>query len=179
MSQNEQYDEAEDFRHALADSAVATQKRLADIHGPQWGARREVAKTILSLASGTLVLTVTFADKLAAKSAVAAGSTVLAWVWLILLVSIAGTLASLAFAVQLESLPARMISLQPKMFDKFKAARSAGEHPIRAFDPLMLEATKPLRPYDQASWWCLLAGLAAFFAGLSFLGYIGFTYLHQ
>jgi len=179
MSTDKQYEEADDFRHAVADTAVATQKRLADIHGPQWTARRDVAKTVLSLASATLVLTVTFADKL--LQAASPGSTklsALAWVWVALLVSVAATLTSLTLAVQLESLPARIISMLPRMFETFKTARSEGEHPIRALDPLMQAATKPLRPYDQGSWWCLLIGLLAFFIALAILGSIGFSYLH-
>jgi hypothetical protein len=162
MSQNEQYEEAKSFHIAFAESVVATQKRLADIHGPLWSARREVAKAVLSLASATLVLTVTFADKILAQTSATAKPTALAWVWLLLLASIAATLASLAFAVQLESLPARMISMQHMMFEKFREEQSKGKQPVHALDPMMQIATKPLLRYDQFSRWFLLGGLIAF-----------------
>ena len=40
---------------------------MAEIHGPIWNARRDLAKTLISLSSGALVLTVTFLSNVASQ----------------------------------------------------------------------------------------------------------------
>jgi hypothetical protein len=56
----------EDMAEAITDKALETAAQLHKIYEPQWNSRADVLKTIVSLSSGSIVLSVTFSSSLRA-----------------------------------------------------------------------------------------------------------------
>lgn len=111
----------------LSENADKIGDRIERGHGRIWSARLDVAKTILSLASAALVLTLTFSDSLLPEGATALMSSLIASAWLMLLLCCASALLALWMGVKLRATPA-MLKGQAEAAYEHVLAEARGEN---------------------------------------------------
>lgn len=95
---------------ALLDFLQDLAKQVTEALKPQWEARRDVAKTIISLSSATLVFTITFASSFVKPDIPSFWRYAVLVCWLAFVCSLILSLASLWLAIGINDLPAQVLA---------------------------------------------------------------------
>lgn len=142
---------------------VALANETNDLFKSEWEARKDIAKTLISLSSATLVFTITFSQSVIKPDTPHGWRYIILACWLSCVLSLACALASLWFSMGLSSLPLLMVMQTDKLKEAAKKALSTA-------DPASLSAvslepfTKVTQQENKALWLlrfsALLYGLA-------------------
>ena len=172
-NENDDWQDSGKFCKALGDTAIAEGHRVDAIHGPIWRAREGLAKTVLTLASGALVLSVTFMQSLSADIMTSNWRWILIGGWVSLCLVIIMALLSLWLSIGLYTLPARISGQHDAMRKEISKAMQEGRDPIQAVGPLMLEAAEPLVPVERRTMRSLGIALILFVVAMFLMGAVG------
>lgn len=135
----------EDFVSVVYETAGDIGDRIERAHGKVWAARQDVAKTILSLASGALVITLTFSERLVPAGAGPAIRWLIASSWLALLLSCSSAVLSLWISIKLRATPAMLQGQAEAAHDHVLAEAKKEDFDLR---PAILES--PFREVFEA-----------------------------
>jgi hypothetical protein len=91
------------------------EKQLDRTHSPYWDARNDLSKTVISLASGSIVLTVTFSSSLIGSERANPWNYLLFGSWVSFLVTIIMAVVSLWISTSLKKLPASFADQKSKI----------------------------------------------------------------
>jgi hypothetical protein len=142
---------------------VALAHQTNDLFKSEWEARKDIAKTLISLSSATLVFTITFSQSVIKPDTPYHWRYAILVCWLSFVLSLVCALASLWFSMTLSSLPL----LMEMQTDKLK---EAAKKALATADPAPLSAvslepfTKVTQQENKALW---LLRLSALFYGLA------------
>jgi hypothetical protein len=104
--------------------ALTNAEKILSVHGSLWDAQKDLAKSLISLASGSLVLTISFLEKIPGKSG---HSWLLVSSWVFMGFSSAAGVACLWYTVKLASIKVRFFNESPKYTEMKKNMTSLDE----------------------------------------------------
>lgn len=164
-----------DFVSVVYDTADDIGDRIERGHGRIWAARQDVAKTILSLASGVLVLTLTFSESLLPEGAAPSIRWLIVSSWLALLLCCATALLSLWMGIKLRATPAMLRSQAKTAHDHVLAEAEKEDFRL---SPALLgspfrEAFEALEAADRNSYRFTSAALCLLLLSLALLAAAG------
>lgn len=168
-------DNAEELDRNLEEMVTLTE-RISDIFDPQWKARFDILKTIITLCSGSIVLTVGFSNSF---RSLAVGPF---WKQLVILsfglVVLALLLAFLAlrFSAHVYELSANAFELKTTVPKVHKESASPVEF-IEAFIKICQKAFDPIQKSDLWATRLYKASYTCFFVAMLLLGIVGFRQL--
>jgi len=151
--------------------SVGLAHEIADLFKAEWDARKDIAKTLISLSGATLVFTITFSQS------VIKPDTPLFWryafvvCWLTFILSLALSFASLWFSMGLSSLPLLMTENTQKIKDAAKEAIGIGKS-----EPLVsvfLQPFKKITKQEKIALWLLRLSVLCYGLALSIFIVIG------
>lgn len=159
----------------LFEGVVQFAKDTIEPYKPEWAERREIARTLISLASAALIFTITFSTSLITPSMSLFWRYSVLVCWLSFICSLALSLGSLWFSMGLSSLPVLIEERAGKIIDAAKsAARNSDPDPVAA---VFAEAFNKVARQDLTVYWLLRASLACFGTALLLLTAIGIRQL--
>lgn len=150
---------------------------LHKAYSPSWNARADVAKTLTSLSSAAIVLSVTFSSTLISLNANPAWRYAVVFSFTMLLFSLLSALASLWAGIELHE-------IQPKIFDEIPEIHNATQKVdpsaadvMQPFEEIMRRVNRPIEIKDK--WACRFSRISFVCFGLAFvsLGVVGFRQL--
>jgi hypothetical protein len=160
-------------------------KEIIEPYKPEWAERREIAKTLISLASAALIFTITFSSSIITPTTPRFWRYSVLVCWAAFICSLVCALGSLWFSMGLSSLPVLIDERSNAIADATRTAvKTAMESRLRlsAEDAAPVTAifeeqlTKVARE-DLAAYWLLRASLLCFGIALLILTIIGIRQL--
>lgn len=151
----------------VLEAAVAVARQAVEPLQPEWEARREIAKTLISLASATLVFTITFAPSMIRPNTALSWRYTVIACWLAFICSLVLSLGSLWFSMGLASLPVLMMQLDAAAKEAVRTSRP---------DPMLLPFLKAfgrVGRQEVIALWLLRASVASFGVALIAFTLIG------
>jgi hypothetical protein len=106
------------------DKLIALAERVTRTNKPQWEARKDVTKTLISLSSAILVFTITFSTSLLKPETLRLWRYIVLLCWVLFAFSLAASLASLWISIGLTDLPALIMARTRKIEDTITNMRS-------------------------------------------------------
>jgi hypothetical protein len=161
---------------AVTDKIQDTAAQLHKIYEPQWSARADSLKTIISLSSGSIVLSVTFSSSLRALNIDPA------WRYLIVF-SFSLFVMSLVLAFIALRIGTRLYEIQSNMFVRRKEVRRAlveapsEEDFYNTFDSILRDALTPVERNDKRASKLFRASTVCFCSAIIFLAVAGVVQL--
>jgi hypothetical protein len=157
----------------LLDHLLDVAKKTTDPLMFQWETRKDIAKTLISLASATLVFTITFSSSLTAKGASSFWRYTILFCWLTFVASLILALASLWCSMGLANLQALVLAKTPELRE---AAKETFSKPYPDSDPVysvFQEASQEVVRDDRRSRRLLQAAMTCFGVALVILTALG------
>jgi len=118
------------YVEALGQSAQDFLTNAEKLYTPYWNARTELVKSVISLASGSIVLTVTFLSSVFKAQNVSAWKYLLFASWLFFLMSIVAAIISFWFLTELRALPTIIISRSEELRQAVEKINVTSEHAL-------------------------------------------------
>lgn len=116
------------YVEALGQSAQDFLTNAEKLYTPYWNARTELVKSVISLASGSIVLTVTFLSSVFKAQNISAWKYLLFASWLFFLMSIVAAIISFWFLTELRALPTIIISRSEELRQAVEKINVTSEH---------------------------------------------------
>jgi len=147
-------------------------KHLSDLHTPYWDARNDVLKNLIQLASGSIILTVTFSSSLLKPGV--AWKLSLFGSWISFLASIIAAVLSLWLSTRIRTVPVAFHNQRGKIVNalKGKSRNRISDITDEVAELIMRDIPK----YDLSEKYvtrCLHVSLLFFILGLILLGVFG------
>jgi hypothetical protein len=167
----EQKNPRERFREA--EDAIS---RIVASANPAWSARDELSKTLISISSAAVVLTVALAKPLAISSQSYFWQALPYISWTAFLVTIVASILALWFSVTVRELGIRFLNERQNMLQAMVHPNPSLENPYQAVDDIL---NRVLKPNEKDAWaeYCVKASLISFGVALIVLGIIGWRQL--
>ncbi len=160
------------LRELLVQIIEHSEKETTRTHTPHWDARNDLVKTVIGLASGSIVLTVTFSNSLTKSGTLGAWKYLLFGAWLSFLVSIAAAIFSLAVSLKLKKFSSFWWDRKTKVLTVIDNGGSSEE--IAA---TLTEGLPAFGKADKFASWLLGASLFALIVALALLSLFGWNQL--
>jgi hypothetical protein len=157
------------------DTLIEKCERISTALRPEWDARRDTAKTVISLSGATLVFTITFSQSVIKPETPLYWRYAVVACWLAFILSLACSLASLWFSMALPGLP---IALRAKITE-FRVALEESQragHP-EPFAEAFMKPFKKLAHQEIIALWCLRIGIISYGSALAIFTAIGLRQL--
>jgi hypothetical protein len=148
-------------------------EEIENVHGPFWNARYELAKNVVSLSSGSLVLTITFSKSIVDANSIGVWKYLLFGSWLALLLSLISAISCLWISIKLKSFGARFFNKRAKIREAITKFDLSKLNPTDELEMLLLEVLTPLYPVDVWANRLLHISLILFIVALALLGGFG------
>ncbi|HEX8708809.1 MAG TPA: hypothetical protein VF723_11245 [Pyrinomonadaceae bacterium] len=142
-------------------------------HSPFWNARYELAKNVISLASASLVLTVTFSTSLTGPGKVGNWKYLLICSWIAFLLSLISATSSLWVSINLKTVAARFLNQSVKVMQVLDNLDLSSPNPTQELQGVINEILVPLKPIEVWQGRFLNISLIMFMIALTLLGAFG------
>lgn len=159
---------------SIQDVLQENARGIERIHGDFWDARNGLAKHMISLASASLVLTVTFAKSFA-ESASPQTQYLLITSWIAFILTILLALISLRIALDLKSFQARFFNQRGRVKELLEAKHEDPKSLMDDFQEIVFDVLKPMGPKDKWAGRCLTGSYITFVIALILLGAFGIS----
>jgi hypothetical protein len=154
---------------AAYNSLQGTAAKLGGIYTPQWNARNDVAKTLLTVASAVLVISITLSSRV----------TVNLWLlrlcWTGFLISILCSLATLWLSLGLYSLPSFIVAARTELREWAKEIDPAKPDAGPIIDRLFTARLNTMEKLDRWAIRTLKCGFILFLVALICTAIVGWT----
>jgi hypothetical protein len=158
------------------DQLVTFAERVSTIFDPQWKARTDVLKTIITLSSGSIVLTVGFSSSLRSLAVGAPWKQFVLVSFTLLLFSLLLAFVALRFSAKVYELSANVFSMKLVLPDLLKQSSSL-EGFDKRWERIQKEAFEPIKTSDDWAIRLYKASSVCFCTAILLLGVIGFRQL--
>jgi len=165
-----------DVLEETLEEMVTLTERISDIFDPQWKARFDILKTIITLCSGSIVLSVGFSNSFRSLSIGPFWKSLTILSFGLLVSSLLLAFLALRFSAQVYELSANAFQLKEKASKANKESASPFEF-IQAFIKLFQEAFYPIQTSDVWAERLYKASYTCFFLAMLLLGVVGFRQL--
>lgn len=153
------------------ESLTARLERISTLLKPEWDARRDTAKTLISLSGATLVFTITFSQSVIKPDTPIQWRYAVVGCWLGFIISLVCCLASLWFSMTLPSLPVLIKANEIEL-----RAALEGSDP-KAFMRTFKKSFMKLALREAIALWSLRLGIIFYGLALSVFTAIGLRQL--
>jgi hypothetical protein len=154
---------------------VAEGERITALFKPEWEARRDTAKTLISLSSVALVFTITFSQSVIRPDTPTYWRYTVVACWLAFVCSLVCSLGSLWFSMTLSSLPLVLTGKAGELKTALKQGLETGDgEPIVK---LVMKAFSGVVRQEMIALWSLRFGIIFYAIALSILLAIGLRQL--
>jgi hypothetical protein len=151
-------------------------ERVSEIFDPQWKARIDILKTIITLCSGSIVLTVGFSGSFRSLSVGPFWKQLVMLSFVLLVVSLLLAFIALRFSATVYDLSANVFTMKILVQDAHKESASFNEF-LEAFQRIHKDTFHPIKTSDEWAIRLYKACGACFFMAMLLLGVVGFRQL--
>jgi hypothetical protein len=158
------------------DQLVTFAERVSAIFDPQWKARIDVLKTIITLCSGSIVLTVGFSSSFRALAVSPFWKNLVLVSFALLLLALLLAFIALRFSAKVYELSANIFTMK-FIIPELVANTSSRDEFLQQFARIQKDAFQPIRTSDTWAIRLYKASAACFFGAMFLLGIVGFRQL--
>ena len=170
-------DKHDKVAHDMYEGIVEFARDTIEPYKPEWAERREVAKTLISLASAALIFTITFSTSIITPSTSQFWRYSVLVCWLAFISSLACSLGSLWFSAGLSSLPVRLEQNSDKVIQAVKDTLNGEGADLIA--PIFAENFNKIARQDLLAYRLLRISLCSFGIALLLLATVGIRQLFR
>ena len=135
----------------IRNAALEAAEWVTRAYSPQWKARMDVAKSLIPIASGALVLTIAFAPSLAKPNTHYAWRYCLIGGWFCFLGALISALLALWFSIGLHDAQANVLEQSEKLRKELAKPGVSRESMNNVLDDIFVTANRPIERRDKAS----------------------------
>lgn len=164
-------DEAEGLQKAL-EAYVSLAERITDIHDPQWKARFDILKTIITLCSGLIVLTVGFSNSFRSLSVGPFWKSLIMLSFVLVVLALLLAFLALRFTAQAYELSANIFDMKASVPKAYRESSDIIEF-FNAANRILKKALDSTQASDKWAVRFYKASYTCFFMAMLLLGIVG------
>ena len=176
MNPTHQFDKPDHPLQQGLDQLVAYAERISTIFDPQWKARIDILKTIISLSSGSIVLTVGFSSSLRSLAVGSPWKQLVLVSFMFLLLSLLLAFVALRFSARVYEFSANVFSMKLVLPNLLKESSSLEEFD-KKWERVQKDAFDPIKTSDEWAVRLYKASSICFCTAMLLLGVIGIRQL--
>jgi hypothetical protein len=157
------------------EKVVEKSERITAMLKPEWEARRDTAKTLISLSGATLVFTITFSQSVVKPDTPMYWRYAVVACWLTFIFSLICCLGSLWFSMTLASLPILITGKAKELKSALEESRRIGSN--KPFIETTMSAFGTIALREKIALWLLRFGIIFYGIALSIFTTIGLRQL--
>jgi hypothetical protein len=164
---------AKDRNRQIADRFQESSSVVYKIYEPLWHARSDTLKTLISVASGAIVLSVTFSSSLKALNVGLFWRCLLLFSFIMFAISLISALTSLRVGVGLHGIQADMLAKRTEVQNTISKVDASAENIMEPFMPILDGINGSIENRDKWAGWLFDVGFMAFAVAIISLVIIG------